>query len=121
MKKSSMNYYDLSSYAPKIYRVTGLIRAGHLNWEQRPLWYDVYAAIPPLREPVWDAKFEKEDEPVRKIFYDEDIIRAYVFLNQFALPNLKKFKIRSLICPSNADILRKRVKNSIAYAQNSVE
>ncbi|VDM27352.1 unnamed protein product [Toxocara canis] len=59
-----------------MYRVTGLIRAGHLKWEQRPLWYDVYAAVPPLREPIWDAKFMKEGEPVRKIFYEEDIIRA---------------------------------------------
>uniref|UniRef100_A0A914S6F0 Small ribosomal subunit protein mS23 n=1 Tax=Parascaris equorum TaxID=6256 RepID=A0A914S6F0_PAREQ len=56
--------------------VTGLIRAGHLKWEQRPLWYDVYVAVPPLREPVWDAKFPKENEPVQKIFYEEDVLRA---------------------------------------------
>ncbi|KAK0417001.1 hypothetical protein QR680_012788 [Steinernema hermaphroditum] len=58
------------------FRVTGLIRSGQLKWENRPLWYDVYAAVPPLREPNWDAKWPKHSESVRELLYEEDIIRA---------------------------------------------
>ncbi|VDN57212.1 unnamed protein product [Dracunculus medinensis] len=41
-----------------------------------PLWYDVYASIPPYIEPVWNAKYPKENEPVTSIFYHEDLLRA---------------------------------------------
>ncbi|CAJ0587891.1 unnamed protein product, partial [Mesorhabditis spiculigera] len=58
------------------FRVTGLIRSGQLSWNDRPLWYDVYTAFPPLKSPSWDAKHEKHDEPVRKLMYKEDLIRA---------------------------------------------
>ncbi|KJH51087.1 alanine--tRNA ligase [Dictyocaulus viviparus] len=58
------------------YRVTGLIRSGQLTWSGRPLWYDVYIAHPPLQAHDWNVKHAKYDEPVRKIFYEEDIIRA---------------------------------------------
>ena len=62
--------------APIFNRVSGLIRSGQLKWEDRPLWYDIYAASPPFEEPVWDLKMPKRDEPVRKIYYKEDVIRA---------------------------------------------
>uniref|UniRef100_A0A915BH13 Small ribosomal subunit protein mS23 n=1 Tax=Parascaris univalens TaxID=6257 RepID=A0A915BH13_PARUN len=83
------------------FRVTGLIRAGHLKWEQRPLWYDVYVAVPPLREPVWDAKFPKENEPVQKIFYEEDILRArfykrYRSVGAISIENSKSKSISQL-------------------------
>lgn len=83
------------------FRVTGLIRAGHLKWEQRPLWYDVYAAVPPLREPIWDAKFPKEGEPVRKIFYEEDLLRArfykhYRSVGAISIENSKSKSISQL-------------------------
>uniref|UniRef100_A0AC34FKL3 Ribosomal protein S23 mitochondrial conserved domain-containing protein n=1 Tax=Panagrolaimus sp. ES5 TaxID=591445 RepID=A0AC34FKL3_9BILA len=62
--------------APIFSRITGLIRSGQMKWEDRPLWYDVYAAVPPFEEPVWDLKMPKADEPVRSIMYKEDMIRA---------------------------------------------
>lgn len=49
-----------------------------MKWDDRPLWYDVYAAHPPHREPVWDYKAPKHDQPVRAIFYKEDVVRASV-------------------------------------------
>ncbi|KAK6728669.1 hypothetical protein RB195_005985 [Necator americanus] len=58
------------------YRITGLIRSGQLVWAERPLWYDVYIAHPPLEAHDWNTKHPKYDEPVRKIFYSEDIVRA---------------------------------------------
>lgn len=64
--------------APPYYRVTGLLRANQLKWEERPLWYDVYAANPPLLETSWNSKYPKEDQPVKSIFYGEDSVRAYV-------------------------------------------
>ncbi|KAH7730262.1 Protein MRPS-23 [Aphelenchoides avenae] len=67
------------------FEVTGLIRAGHLKWEDRPLWYDVYAALPPYEEPIWDLKYAKHGEPVRKIFYPEDTVRAR-FYKTFGSP-----------------------------------
>uniref|UniRef100_A0A7E4UW86 Small ribosomal subunit protein mS23 n=1 Tax=Panagrellus redivivus TaxID=6233 RepID=A0A7E4UW86_PANRE len=68
--------------APIFSRITGLIRSGQLKWEDRPLWYDVYAAVPPYEEPVWDLKMPKSDQPVRSILYKEDAIRAR-FYNEF--------------------------------------
>ncbi|VDM54195.1 unnamed protein product [Angiostrongylus costaricensis] len=58
------------------YRVTGLIRSGQMSWADRPLWYDVYIAHPPLQAHDWNVKHAKHDEPVRKIFYEEDKVRA---------------------------------------------
>ncbi|CAG9804221.1 unnamed protein product [Chironomus riparius] len=55
-------------------RVSGLIRAGALKWEDRPLFYDIYTAFPPLKEHKY-----KEDPPnikLRNIFYEEDKERA---------------------------------------------
>jgi small subunit ribosomal protein S23 len=62
--------------APIFNRITGLIRSNQMKWEHRPLWYDIYAAVPPFEEPVWDLKMDKADEPVRSIMYKEDTIRA---------------------------------------------
>lgn len=50
-----------------------------MKWKERPIWYDVYAAHPPYHEPMWDAKLPKHGEPVRPIFYPEDIERAKKF------------------------------------------
>ena len=54
-------------------RVTGLIKSGAIKSEQIPLWYSVYETFPPKYEPRFDRVDEK---PVRKILYQEDIIRA---------------------------------------------
>lgn len=67
-------------------RVEDLIKSGVLDYEKRPLWYDVYKAHPPLREPVY--KYEPspdmvglpdEQDDVREIFYPEDWARSVAY------------------------------------------
>ncbi|XP_057572740.1 28S ribosomal protein S23, mitochondrial [Hippopotamus amphibius kiboko] len=58
-------------------RTRDLIRAGVLK--EKPLWFDVYNAFPPLREPVFRRprlRYGKAKSPVQDIFYQEDRIRA---------------------------------------------
>jgi small subunit ribosomal protein S23 len=42
----------------------------------KPLWYDIYRAFPPLMEPRVDRAVPDHDKPLRQIFYEEDAIRA---------------------------------------------
>ncbi|CAD5224286.1 unnamed protein product [Bursaphelenchus okinawaensis] len=62
--------------APIFQRVSGLIKAGQLRWEDRPLWFDVYVLCPPIHKPTWNLEMPKKDDPVRQLFYPEDTIRA---------------------------------------------
>ncbi|KAH8279693.1 hypothetical protein KR054_001693 [Drosophila jambulina] len=55
-------------------RVQGLLRGGAVKAEDKPIWYDVYAAFPPKAEPRFDRP--APDIPVRNIFYAEDVVRA---------------------------------------------
>ncbi|KAG8230837.1 hypothetical protein J437_LFUL010234 [Ladona fulva] len=55
-------------------RVNGLIRAGALKEEDRPLWFDIYKRFPPIDEPRFDRP--AKEVTVRKIFYPEDVERA---------------------------------------------
>ncbi|XP_017014743.2 small ribosomal subunit protein mS23 [Drosophila takahashii] len=55
-------------------RVQGLLRGGAMKTEDKPIWYDVYAAFPPKLEPRFDRP--APEIPVRNIFYAEDIVRA---------------------------------------------
>jgi len=64
-------------------RVADLIKSGVLEHEQRPLWFDVYKAHPPVREPVYvyeapPNKFGLPDtvDDVRNILYPEDWARS---------------------------------------------
>jgi len=57
-------------------RVQGLLRGGAMKTEDKPIWYDVYAAFPPKLEPRFDRP--APEIPVRNIFYAEDVVRAYV-------------------------------------------
>ncbi|XP_072737923.1 small ribosomal subunit protein mS23 [Ciconia boyciana] len=57
-------------------RTRNLLRIGVI---QKPLWFDVYAAFPPLREPVYRRprpRYGKVKDVVRPIFYQEDEVRA---------------------------------------------
>lgn len=59
------------------------MRAGVIKPEQKPIWFDVYAAFPPKREPLYEKparsiKRHTEDS-VPEIFYKEDEIRAKFF------------------------------------------
>ncbi|XP_029423969.1 28S ribosomal protein S23, mitochondrial isoform X3 [Nannospalax galili] len=56
------------------------MRAGVLK--EKPLWYDVYKAFPPLREPVFqkpNLRYGKAKATIQDIFYHEDRIRAKFF------------------------------------------
>lgn len=55
-------------------RTSGLLRSGALKPDDKPLWYDVYAAFPPHAEPRFDRP--APNATVRPIFYAEDRIRA---------------------------------------------
>lgn len=61
-------------------RVRDLLRAGVIKESKKPVWFDVYAAFPPTREPVYVKPVrlvrQKTEENVSEIFYKEDQIRA---------------------------------------------
>ncbi|XP_009947125.1 PREDICTED: 28S ribosomal protein S23, mitochondrial, partial [Leptosomus discolor] len=53
-----------------------LLRIGVI---EKPLWFDVYAAFPPLREPVYRVprpRYGKVKDVIPPIFYREDEVRA---------------------------------------------
>ncbi|XP_050319627.1 probable 28S ribosomal protein S23, mitochondrial [Bactrocera neohumeralis] len=55
-------------------RVNGLIKAGAMKYEDRPIWFDLYTAFPPKLEPRFDRP--AADIKIKNIFYAEDLIRA---------------------------------------------
>ncbi|XP_036251315.1 28S ribosomal protein S23, mitochondrial [Molothrus ater] len=56
-------------------RARNLVRIGLLR---KPLWLDVYAAFPPLREPVYRVPRPRygSGDPIGAVFYREDTVRA---------------------------------------------
>ncbi|KAL9826522.1 small ribosomal subunit protein mS23 [Geothlypis trichas] len=57
-------------------RTRNLVRIGLLR---KPLWLDVYAAFPPLREPVYRVprpRYGRSGDPIGAVFYREDTVRA---------------------------------------------
>uniref|UniRef100_A0A8C8ASP7 Small ribosomal subunit protein mS23 n=1 Tax=Otus sunia TaxID=257818 RepID=A0A8C8ASP7_9STRI len=57
-------------------RTRDLLRIGVIK---KPLWFDVYAAFPPLREPVYRVprpRYGKVKDVIPPIFYREDQVRA---------------------------------------------
>ncbi|KAI8507451.1 structural constituent of ribosome [Branchiostoma belcheri] len=64
-------------------RVRDLIRGGVMKHEERPLWYDVYAAFPPRDPPLAERSYDIK--PVRQILYPEDKIRA-AFYKTYSTP-----------------------------------
>ncbi|XP_028857227.1 small ribosomal subunit protein mS23 [Denticeps clupeoides] len=61
-------------------RVRDLMRAGVIKRRQKPVWFDVYAAFPPRRSPVYVPPQTRPrrdaEQRVPDIFYKEDLIRA---------------------------------------------
>ncbi|XP_061915832.1 28S ribosomal protein S23, mitochondrial isoform X2 [Entelurus aequoreus] len=61
-------------------RVGDLMRSGVIKPAEKPIWYDVYQAFPPKREPLHVrscTRFRnKKPDPVPEIFYAEDEVRA---------------------------------------------
>ncbi|XP_063029725.1 small ribosomal subunit protein mS23 isoform X2 [Melospiza melodia melodia] len=56
-------------------RTRNLVRIGLLR---KPLWLDVYAAFPPLREPVYRVPRPRygSGDPIAAVLYREDTVRA---------------------------------------------
>lgn len=55
-------------------RVTGLLRAGAMNVNEKPIWYDIYRTFPPKTAPLYSRPIE--DTPIKDIYFPEDSIRA---------------------------------------------
>lgn len=71
-----MNLHHMHAHSCIVYyRVEGLLTRGAVKPDDRPLWFDVYRAFPPLVEPKF-AKSKPEMKPLRQILYPEDAVRA---------------------------------------------
>uniref|UniRef100_A0A182QUL5 Small ribosomal subunit protein mS23 n=1 Tax=Anopheles farauti TaxID=69004 RepID=A0A182QUL5_9DIPT len=57
-----------------ITRTQGLLKSGAMKFDERPLWYDIVSAFPPVEEPRYDRP--APNVRVRQIFYQEDLVRA---------------------------------------------
>ncbi|XP_058601085.1 28S ribosomal protein S23, mitochondrial isoform X3 [Onychostoma macrolepis] len=73
----------LEKFGTVFTRVRDLMRAGVIKHEERPIWFDVYAAFPPKRDPLYEKpvrplKIHAADT-VPEILYKEDEIRAKFF------------------------------------------
>ncbi|XP_018324660.1 probable 28S ribosomal protein S23, mitochondrial [Agrilus planipennis] len=55
-------------------RAKGLIQSGALQWEDRPLWYDLFERFPPKEDPRFDRPAPQIT--LKQIFYEEDNIRS---------------------------------------------
>ena len=55
-------------------RVEGMLKAGGLSYEDRPIWFTVYKAFPPQVSPSYHR--EACHKPVVNILYPEDLVRA---------------------------------------------
>ncbi|ODM99914.1 28S ribosomal protein S23, mitochondrial [Orchesella cincta] len=58
-------------------RTTGLMKAGAIKYQDRPLWYDIYRVFPPKYEPHIDREPEKKE--INDVLYREDKNRALYF------------------------------------------
>ncbi|KAL4717969.1 hypothetical protein ACJJTC_013008 [Scirpophaga incertulas] len=65
-------------------RVEGLLLRGGIKPDDRPLWYDVYKAFPPLVEPKY-ARPKPDIKPIKPILYHEDVIRAKFHSNGYGM------------------------------------
>ncbi|KAL7849161.1 hypothetical protein SRHO_G00207840 [Serrasalmus rhombeus] len=74
----------LEKFGTVFTRVRDLMRSGVIKESAKPLWFDVYAAFPPKRDPLYvrsskTLRPQKKDDPVPEIFYKEDEVRAKFF------------------------------------------
>ncbi|XP_018421312.1 PREDICTED: 28S ribosomal protein S23, mitochondrial [Nanorana parkeri] len=71
-------------------RTRDLIRAGVKKQNEKPIWFDVYAAFPPKREPTYVSPPKRRLKPVDNvpaIFYREDVIKAK-FYDTYGSPGM---------------------------------
>ncbi|XP_044209861.1 28S ribosomal protein S23, mitochondrial isoform X2 [Thunnus albacares] len=62
-------------------RIRDLMRSGVIQPAEKPIWYDVYKAFPPKRDPLHVKQHTRactqKQETVPEIFYREDEVRAF--------------------------------------------
>ncbi|XP_075051026.1 small ribosomal subunit protein mS23-like [Mixophyes fleayi] len=88
-------------------RTRDLMRAGVISQKEKPVWYDVYAAFPPKREPAIEKPVRRQKklpDNVPAILYSEDIIRAkfYETYGSAGIFHLYRKNYRS-VCQSFVD------------------
>ncbi|XP_029373292.1 small ribosomal subunit protein mS23 [Echeneis naucrates] len=70
----------LEKFGTVFSRIRDLVRSGVIKPSERPVWYDVYEAFPPKREPLYVKPHfrlsSRKQESVPEIFYREDDVRA---------------------------------------------
>ncbi|XP_022625020.1 28S ribosomal protein S23, mitochondrial isoform X2 [Seriola dumerili] len=70
----------LEKFGTVFTRVRDLMRSGVIKPSEKPVWYDVYQAFPPKRDPLHVKPHfrpsTKKQETVPEIFYREDEVRA---------------------------------------------
>ncbi|KAM6970124.1 small ribosomal subunit protein mS23 [Aplochiton taeniatus] len=70
----------LEKFGTVFTRVRDLMRSGVVKESEKPIWYDVYMAFPPKKEPLYvkpvTKVYGKKQVEVPEIFYKEDEIRS---------------------------------------------
>nr|XP_006823193.1 PREDICTED: 28S ribosomal protein S23, mitochondrial-like [Saccoglossus kowalevskii] len=75
------------------------MKAGVIKEKNKPVWFDVMKAFPPLEEPLYLRKIDKR--PLPNILYPEDKIRAQfyqVYGSQGAIDLKNKTSIAQSLC-----------------------
>lgn len=71
----------LNKVASIFTRVNGLLKAGIIPAAEKPLWYDIYQAFPPTRDPTYRSAAglspSELPELPQRILYNEDKIRSF--------------------------------------------
>ncbi|KAM3850555.1 small ribosomal subunit protein mS23-like [Diretmus argenteus] len=70
----------LEKFGTVFTRVRDLMRSGVIKPSDKPIWFDVYTAFPPKKDPLYvkpqARTYGKRKDTVSDIFYKEDEIRA---------------------------------------------
>uniref|UniRef100_UPI0037E920AC small ribosomal subunit protein mS23 n=1 Tax=Semicossyphus pulcher TaxID=241346 RepID=UPI0037E920AC len=70
----------LEKFGTVFTRVRDLMRSGVIKSSNKPIWYDIYEAFPPKRDPLHvtpqSRSWNRKQETVPEIFYREDEVRA---------------------------------------------
>ncbi|KAM9318969.1 small ribosomal subunit protein mS23 [Pholidichthys leucotaenia] len=70
----------LEKYGTVFSRIRDLMRSGVMKPADKPIWYDVYKAFPPKRDPLYVRPHRRpppqNQGTVPEIFYREDEVRA---------------------------------------------
>ncbi|GBN45586.1 28S ribosomal protein S23, mitochondrial [Araneus ventricosus] len=83
-------------------RMTGLLKAGAIKEQDKPIWYDVYKTFPPKHEPTFARP--PVEKTINPIFYPEDVIRGK-FLKIFGSPD-----VHNLMKPGEKSIMQRFVE-----------